>query len=108
MSGLMHITSKSELQVLCHLWKYSTYNESDKGNCVLINTKVISDINKETDLSEQTIRNTICKLANKETHLLIKDKNHRATYYLNPKYFFKGALKDRAKVMKVVLSYIEK
>ena len=92
MSGLLSITSKSELQVLCLLWKYSTYNENDKGNCVLITPKIINDI-------------VISSLVKNPKKLLIKDQQFRGTYYLNPQYFFKGSLKDRPRVMQIILNY---
>ena len=106
MSGLLSITSKSELQVLCLLWKYSTYNENDKGNCVLITPKIVNDIVTETGLVTQSVRNIISSLVKNPKKLLIKDPQFRSTYYLNPQYFFKGALKDRPKVMQIVLSYV--
>lgn len=105
MSGLLSITSKSELQVLCLLWKYSTYNENDKGNCVLITPKIINDIITATGLAVQSVRNVISSLVKNPKKLLIKDQQFRGTYYLNPQYFFKGALKDRPKVMQIVLNY---
>lgn len=105
MSGLLSITSKSELQVLCLLWKYSTYNENDKGNCVLITPKIINDIVTATGLAIQSVRNVISSLVKNPKRLLIKDPQFRSTYYLNPVYFFKGALKDRPKVVQVLLSY---
>lgn len=108
MAGLMNISTKSELQVLCCLWKYSSYpNDDNKGNCVIINPKVLGDIEKTTGLQIPSIRNIISKLVKSDKHLLVKDPEYRATYYLNPTYFFKGALNDRPKVMKVVLTYIQ-
>lgn len=107
MSGLLSITSKSELQVLCLLWKYSTYNENDKGNCVLITPKIINDLVTATGLAVQSVRNVISSLVKNPKKLLIKDPQFRSTYYLNPLYFFKGALKDRPKVMSIILNYEE-
>lgn len=40
-----------------------------------------------------------------KSKILVKDKKHRATYYLNPKYFFKGRLEDLPKIRKVMLEY---
>lgn len=107
MAGLMSIGTKSELQVLCCLWKYSTYSTEDKGNCVIITSKILKTIEEVTDLQTQSIRNIISKLTKGDKHLLIKDPEFRATYYLNPTYFFKGALRDRPKVMKVILTYVQ-
>lgn len=109
LSGLLNITSKTELQVLMTLWKYSTYNEKDteKGNFIVISPKIIKDIVELTKLKPQTIRNCISSLVKNKSRLLIKDPDFRSTYYLNPTYFFKGALKDRPKVMQVILKYVD-
>ena len=108
MSGLLSITSKSELQILCLLWKYSTYNENDTGNCVLVTPKIINDIVNTTGLAVQSVRNVISSLVKNPKRLLIKDQKFRSTYYLNPQYFFKGALKDRPKVKKYIFEYVDK
>lgn len=108
-SGLLNIASKTELQILMILWKYSSYNEEDnKGNFVIINPKIIADISISTGVKEQSVRNALSSLIKNPKKPLIKDKQFRATYYLNPVYFFKGALKDRPKVMRYVLEYVDK
>jgi hypothetical protein len=56
-------------------------------------------------LAIQSVRNVISSLVKNPKRLLIKDPQFRGTYYLNPVYFFKGALKDRPKVVQVLLSY---
>lgn len=108
MSGLLSLTTKTELKILMVLWKYSSYNEEDKGNCITVTPKVINDLVKATNVQEQSVRNAITTLLKNPNQLLIKDPKFRSTYYLNPKYFFKGSLKDRPKVMSVVLNYVEK
>lgn len=108
MSGILNITSKSELQVLACIWKYSTYAENDEGNCIIINPKILNIIQNETKLNIQSIRNIICNLSKSPKQLLIKDQNFRSTYYLNPLYFFKGSLKDRPKVLKKIFVYTQK
>lgn len=108
MSGLMNITSKTELQILMQLWKISSFNGDDNsGNFIIINQKIISDLAKAVNVKEQTVKNSISSLIKNNKKPLIKDPKFRATYYLNPIYFFKGALKDRPKVMKVILKYVD-
>lgn len=108
MSGLLSITSKTELQILMMLWKYSSFNEEDNsGNFIIINSKVINDIATNIGIKIQSVRNAISSLIKNTNHILIKDPTYRATYYLNPKYFFKGSLNDRPKVMKVINKYID-
>ena len=108
MSGLMNITSKTELQILMQLWKLSSFNGDDNsGNFIIINQKIIADLSKQINIKEQSVRNSITSLIKNKKKPLIKDPNFRATYYLNPIYFFKGALKDRPKVMEIVLQYVD-
>lgn len=106
LSGLLSIASKTELHVLAFLWKASYFNEKDQGNCIAINQKLYTEIAEALNLKEQSVRNIIYKLSTGEKKLLIKDSRFRGIYYLNPTYFFKGALKDRPKALKVVLEYI--
>lgn len=108
MSGLMNIASKTELQILMQLWKLSSFNGDDNnGNFIIINQKIISDLANNVGVKEQSVRNSISSLLKNERKPLIKDPVFRSTYYLNPTYFFKGALKDRPKAMQVVLQYID-
>lgn len=109
LSGLLNIASKTELQMLMILWKYSSYNESEenKGNFIIINSKIIQDIATKLNIKEQSVRNCLSSLIKNDKKPLIKDSRYRSTYYLNPTYFFKGALKDRPKVMKVILKYVD-
>lgn len=101
----LDVNTKAEIQILCCLWKYSTYvDDNNKGNCVFISKMLIADIQNVTTLKEQTIRNIISSLSKKK--LLIKDTRFRGTYYLNPIYFFKGPLKERPKTTNFILSYI--
>ena len=59
-------------------------------------------------MAVQSVRNVISSLVKNPKRLLIKDQKFRSTYYLNPQYFFKGALKDRPKVMKYIFEYVDK
>lgn len=117
-SGIIKVTSKSELHVLAHLWKCSNYldREDEFGNCVVLSAKIIDDLHTDTGLNEASIRNIISKLSKPRnycntddtTPLLIKHKKFRGTYYLNPKFFFKGKIKDRPKAIKYVIEYLYK
>lgn len=108
MSGLMNIASKTELQILMQLWKISSFNgDENNGNFIIINQKIVSDLANAVGIKEQSVRNSISSLLKNESKPLIKDPTFRSTYYLNPTYFFKGALKDRPRAMKVVLQYID-
>jgi hypothetical protein len=109
LSGLLNIASKTELQMLMILWKYSSYNESEenKGNFVIINTKVLQDISTKLNVKIQSVRNCLSSLVKNDKKPLIKDSRFRSTYYLNPVYFFKGALKDRPKAVEYVLRYVD-
>ena len=104
MSGMMNITSKGELRVLLHFWKYSTYvNDNQIGNMVTINSRIMTEISKEMDVNIQSVRNIIVGLKKKE--LIISDKDCRGVYYLNPKYFFKGTSGDRLKCYTRTINY---
>ena len=104
MSGMMNITSKGELRVLLHFWKYSTYvTDNQIGNMVTINSRIMSDISKEMDVNVQSVRNIVVGL--KKKGLIIADESCRGVYYLNPLYFFKGYGSDRLKCFSRTVKY---
>lgn len=104
MSGMMNITSKGELKVLLHFWKYSTYVKDNQiGNMVTINSRIMTEIANEMDVNIQSVRNIIVGLKKKE--LIISDKDCRGVYYLNPKYFFKGNSNERLKCYTRTIEY---
>lgn len=104
MSGMMNITSKGELRVLLHFWKYSTYVTDDQiGNMVTINSRIMADISKEMDVNVQSVRNIVVGL--KKKGLIIADNSCRGVYYLNPQYFFKGYSSDRLKCFSRTVKY---
>ena len=104
MKGLMDINSCSEFKVLMWMWKMSDFlDEKQFGNAIGISGLLFNRLKKECNIKDQTVRNTISSLAKKG--LLIKDDNIRGTYYLNPKFFFKGALSDRTKCLTSVIQY---
>ena len=104
MIGLMKITSRNELRVLVWLWKCSAYITGNQiGNMIVANHILFKQITKSTGIRTQSIRNIISAL--KKKNLIIADKNGRGVYYLNPVYFFKGALSDRAKCYSKIIQY---
>ena len=104
MSGLMNIKNQTELRILAWMWKLSTYPDNEfPGNCVILGDHLMDKIEKDLNNKRQTIRNTVAHLV--KTKVLIKDNQHRSTYYLNPEYFFKGKVQDLPKVRKVILQY---
>ena len=99
--------SQAEHNVLAVCMYLSTYYDSDKsklvGNVVTCNSLFIDEAIKRTGLKESSIRNSLVSLVKKE--MIIKDKQHRGIYYLNPKYFFKGAINERTKVIRNITEY---
>ena len=103
-SGLLRISSKTEMAVLTWLWKYSVYaEEGQPGNMVSLSPVLFESIKNSSDLSDGTIRNAMSDL--KKKNLIISHDKFRGTYYLNPKYFFKGKLSDRTESYKLSLEY---
>lgn len=106
MSGLMQISSKNEILILMWLWKFSVYvdeNQTGIGNMISLNKTLLNKISYETSIQEQSIRNMISSL--KKKNLLLTKDGERGVYYLNPVYFFKGALTDRVKCYKKTIEY---
>lgn len=104
MSGLMKISSKNEILVLMWFWKHSTYiSDNQIGNIVVINPVLFKQIEDSTGINQQSVRNMISAL--KKKNLLLTNADERGVYYLNPQYFFKGKLADRAKCFKQTIEY---
>lgn len=99
--------SKAESNVLGICWQYSVYYSDEQMNCpgnkVSFDAQLRKITKERTGLSTGTIRNTLVSLVNKE--MLIKDPEFRAIYYLNPKYFFKGRVSDRTKLISHTINY---
>ena len=107
MSVLMNIDTMAEFKVLVWLWKSSNYIDENVnliGNQVIVNQRLVDIISREADLKAQTIRSTVSKLCKKR--LILKDLEYRGVYYMNPQYFFKGALSDRLKKIRVINNYV--
>lgn len=100
-----HKLSQSEYRVLSMCWRYSIYYSdlNYPGNKVNYDKQFKDLIMEKTNLAESTIKNAFTTLVKKE--MLLKDKNYKGIYYMNPKYFFKGSLSDRAKVIRHTIEY---
>lgn len=103
---LLGATSKGESQVLLMLYKLSTYanDATSIGNEVQITAATRDKIIKATGLKDGTIKNIIVDLTKKG--LLIRNGTFKTSYFLNPKYFFKGPLHLRNKCYKLSLKYV--
>lgn len=99
--------SKAENNVLSVCWRYSIYYDDKEldlpGNKVTVDKQLKDIIMQKTKLAESTVKNAFTSLVKKD--MLIKDKNYKSVYYLNPKYFFKGALSARTKSIKHSIEY---
>lgn len=99
--------SKSEANVLAVCWYTSNYYEDKDfklpGNKVTLDEQLRDIIKSKTKLAAGTIKNTIVSLVKKD--MLIKDSNYKSIYYLNPKFFFKGKISDRTKLIKHLIEY---
>lgn len=97
--------SKSEYSVLAMCWKMSSYYDDSPipGNKVYCTKDFIDKCMITCQLQLSTVRNALTNLVKKS--MLIKDKDYKAVYYLNPKFFFKGKLSDRTKVIRHCTEY---
>lgn len=99
--------SKSEVNVLAVCWYTSNYYEDKDfklpGNKITLDEQLRDIIKSKTKLAAGTIKNTIVSLVKKD--MLIKDSNYKSIYYLNPKFFFKGKISDRTKLIKHLIEY---
>jgi hypothetical protein len=99
--------NKAESNLLGFCWYYSVYYTDVKmecpGNQIVFNKQIREIAKDKTGLSEGTIRNTLVSLVEKE--MLLKDDKFRGVYYLNPRFFFKGRIGDRTKLIKQVVNY---
>lgn len=102
--------SKSESNVLAVCWYTSNYYQDSEfalpGNKVSLDEQLKDIIHAKTGLVHGTIKNAINSLVKKG--MLLKDPKYKSIYYLNPKYFFKGKLSDRTKLIKSTIEYVFK
>lgn len=104
MSGLTGVTTHGEFKTLLWIWKFSKYiQDGDVGNTFMVSGPFFKALQEKSGIKENSARNYICSLSNKG--ILIKSKEFRSVYYLNPKFFFKGVLSDRTKCLTSVIQY---
>lgn len=96
-----------EFRVLIQLFKLVNRfnpNEDILNNLQIKVNKMIRDaIKDKTGLAESTVKNAFTSLVKKG--LLLKDGEYKSIYYLNPKFFFKGNISDRTKLVKHTIEY---
>lgn len=99
--------SKAESNILSICWLLSVYYSDNTlnmpGNKITFDKSFKTVIEQKTGLKSSTIYNTMASLVKKE--MLLKNKDEKGTYYLNPKFFFKGRLTDRTNLIKRTIEY---
>lgn len=90
------------LKVLMWCWKLSSWNPTVPDANIVTNDKAFKETIRKngSELTDPTINKAIHELA--KTDFLIK--RCKGSYFLNPNYFFKGTLTNRAK-LQYQLSY---
>lgn len=85
-----------QLKVLMCCWKYSSFNPSAPEGNRIVNSKAFKEYVRSNglDISDAAIDNAFSIMAKKR--ILVKEC--RGQYLLNPEYFFKGTLSNRAKL----------
>lgn len=97
--ALMGIEGEGEYRLILWCAKNMNYDTNE----VIIVNALKKRIAAECDLSPYTINNAVSALVSKNL-LLRKD---RSIYMLNPNYFFKGKIDDRAALIRTVEYYIQ-
>ncbi len=100
LKGLFKVDTPSEMKLLAILWRESDHKEG-KANQFIAIKSLKESWAKEIGITIQTIDNTITSLVKKELIL----KTDRSTYVLNPSFFFKGALAERPRVIRMIVEY---
>lgn len=96
MSGFLNIRNGIESHILAYIWKNSTKAKDDSlGNEFVLNSSIVKRMAEYASIKEQSVRNTLSSLCKKG--IIIKGKEGRGLYYLNPKLFFKGNPNEREK-----------
>lgn len=96
---LMGIEGEGEHRII--LW--CAKNMNYETNEVVIVAELKKRIAAECDLSAHTINNSLTSLVRKE--VLIREAT--SIYMLNPKYFFRGRIEDRAVLIRKMEYYIQ-
>lgn len=102
-AAMFKITKYSEMKVLMSIWKHASFNPQNEttGNEIYLVKTLKTKIAEELELAYSSVDNAIKNLEKQDMLIRIG----RATYILNPKYFFKGYLKDRVSVVNMVIEY---
>lgn len=99
--------SKAENNVLAVCWYCSIYYNDPEfnypGNKITLDEDLRDRIKDKTKLASGTIKNAVSSLVKKG--MLLKDEKYKSIYYLNPKYFFKGRITDRTKLIRHTIEY---
>lgn len=102
-AALIGLEKSTDIKVMMALWKEAMFNprNSADGNLIYLYRPMKESLAKELGYSVGTVNNSANRLAKKE-FIIQKD---RGVYFLNPKYFFKGFIDDRPKVMRTIIEY---
>lgn len=99
--------SKAESNILAICMYLSLYYDDPDlnwpGNKITYDAFFKDTLIKKTKLAESTIKNSMSNLVKKQ--MLLRDPKYKGTYYLNPKYFFKGRVTDRTKIITKTIQY---
>lgn len=102
LSGLLKLENVIQMQVLALIWKYCSYtNEMDQWNKIIILKDTKELWAQQLGCSIRNIERALMGLCNKDLITLTA----RATYILNPKYFFKGTSNMRKVTMSLYKEY---
>lgn len=103
MKGLLKIENKSEIRVLACLWQMSSFNAPGEttGNEITLLPRERNWIAEQVGIKAGTVKNVVKALVEKELIFRVE----RSRYRLNPEYFWKGYLQDRAKVLEMTVKY---
>lgn len=103
LSGFLKLENATQIKLLSFIWKEVGYNnpETNEGNVIAILKDDKERWANILDVSVRTIDNALAALTKKK--LLLSEA--RGKYSLNPKYYFKGSTKDRAKVLEMKITY---
>lgn len=85
-----------EIKILMHCWKKSMYSVDYSGNIIVNDVEFKNGIvSSGLGVSVSTVDVYISKLCKKEMLIRVS----RGKYMLNPRYFWKGVITDRSKLL---------
>lgn len=85
-----------KLRVLMMCWKYSTFSKEAKTNVIVNDQDFKAKIHEyESTISDSNINNCFTDFVKRD----ILRRVCKGKYELNPKYFFKGRLSDRTRLL---------